>query len=304
MSKLTRLPIIKKIWFKIRENRILKKHNEVSQYWKKIIDLYIQNKLQKYSFEKKKKIETEKIIWQYWGQGIQDANIPEVVSICFDSVDKYKEDYLVIRLDDTNISEYIDLPSFILEKLSLGIISKTFLSDLLRVILLKTYGGIWLDATILLTDKIPNYLKQGNHFVFQRDPSVVEKKLWKNSYAYYWNWNPRFKVNMLNSIFYSKQNDVMVSTISDLLLHYWQNNNVVIDYFFFQILYDNLIDDVFKAQRCPIISDTKPHLLQVKLNGGFEELNYKDILNQSSIHKMSYFDQSGVDRMNDFLNNL
>lgn len=304
MKTLTNMPIIKRIWSKIREYRIFKKHKKVSNFWRDLIDAYFHNKLERFSFKKKKKLDTEKIIWQYWGQGVNECNIPQVVKYCFESVDKYSNDYIIIRLDDSSISDYIDLPDFLIEKLNSGLISKTFFSDVLRVILLKTYGGIWLDATILLTDSIPKYMISGNYFVFQRDHNVIDKDFWKKSYAYYWNWDSRFKVNMLTSFFYSKPNDVVVTTLCDLLLNYWKNNDQAIDYFFFQILYNDLTLGYLKDYKCIVFSDTKPHLLQVKFNGSLDNLSYDDILSQISIHKMSYFDKFGLNRMKNFIEKM
>lgn len=98
---------------------------------------------------------TQKVIWQYWGQGIDKDELPEIIQICFDSVDRNKNDYQVIRLTDITISEYIDLPDFVWRKREYVQFTRTFFSDLLRVALLSTYGGVWLDATILLTGSIP-----------------------------------------------------------------------------------------------------------------------------------------------------
>lgn len=86
--------------------------------------------------------------------------MPEIVHICFDSVDRYKGEYKVIRLDDAMISEYIDLPDFVWERRKNQQFTRTFFSDLLRVALLSTYGGVWLDATILLTGKLPKEIRR------------------------------------------------------------------------------------------------------------------------------------------------
>lgn len=80
-------------------------------------------------------------MWQYWGQGIQSDTLPEVVRLCFASVDKYKGDYQVIRLDDSTIADYLGFPQYFISKFKEGIISKTFFSDVLRLALLYCYGG-------------------------------------------------------------------------------------------------------------------------------------------------------------------
>lgn len=57
----------------------------------------------------------KKIIWQYWGQDI-DANLPDMVKLCFASVERFKDDSVVIRLTDKTIRDYIELPEFIWQK--------------------------------------------------------------------------------------------------------------------------------------------------------------------------------------------
>ncbi len=62
------------------------------------------------------------------------------------------------------MSEYIIFPSTINERLEKRKISSAAYSDLLRLSLLEHYGGTWLDATVLLTDSIPNYVQESDFF--------------------------------------------------------------------------------------------------------------------------------------------
>lgn len=303
MSIITQLPIIKQIWRIFRERKILKKHQEVAQFWQPIIAAYYNNKITKYDLPAKISFENEKIIWQYWGQGTKQQDLPEVVQLCFDSVDQYKGDYQVIRLDDQTVKDYLDLPDFIIEKQKRGALGRTFYSDLLRIALLRTYGGVWLDATILLTGPIPTQLSEQPYFVYQRDPNVTNKSFWEQSYAYYWGWNPLYKVRMLNSIFFSKKKGNMVSTLLDLILYYHQTQEEIIDYFFFQILYEELINHQLKDEKCMLISDTIPHILQTKFNGSAKDISYQEALKNTNIHKMSYFQGDALKLMKDFVQN-
>ena len=146
------------------------------------------------------------------GQGFTNE-IPEVVQICLTSVEKNKGDYQIIRLSDKTIAEYVDLPQFILEKCKNPEFNKTFFSDLLRLTLLNLYGGVWLDATVFLTGLLPQRYAELDYFVFQRDSAEIHKKYWENSYAYYWGWDKRFKVRMLTSVIFAKENNIVISTL-------------------------------------------------------------------------------------------
>ena len=105
-----------KFWNNLRKKQILSKHKKIADFWNPIINDYLSGRLEKYPLRAKRTFPTSKIIWQYWGQGLDANNMPEMVHICFDSVDRYKGEYKVIRLDDAMISEYIDLPDFVWKK--------------------------------------------------------------------------------------------------------------------------------------------------------------------------------------------
>ena len=91
-------PIIpSKIWNDLRKKQILSKHKKVADLWNPIINDYLSGRLEKNPLRAKRTFPTSKIIWQYWGQGLDANNMPEIVHICFDSVDRYKGEYKVIR---------------------------------------------------------------------------------------------------------------------------------------------------------------------------------------------------------------
>ncbi len=301
--KLTTFPIIKDIWSKIRRKKISQKHQEVAAFWEPIIDDYFPGNIEHvYLKPKKPELLDKKIIWQYWGQGIIRDNLPEIIQIRFDSVDKYKGDYEVIRLSDDTIKDYIDLPDFVFDKRNNSAFNRTFFSDLLRLALLKTYGGVWLDATVFLSGSIPKEYFDADYFVYQRDNNEPNKKYWESTYAYYWGWYPDFKVRMLNSIFFAHKGSNVVSILFDLMMFYWKTHNDIIDYFFFQILYNELIKDKLNTDKCMLVSDVNPHYLQTKINGGCDFISFNEIFKTCTIHKMSYFDDKAMKRFRENVN--
>src|SRR5690606_35132395 len=92
------VPIVKFVWTGIRERYIFYRHYKVASFWRNVIQQYCNNAIERYILTPKKEILNNKIIWQYWGQGLNEEELPEVVRICFASVDKNKGDYQVIRL--------------------------------------------------------------------------------------------------------------------------------------------------------------------------------------------------------------
>lgn len=269
------------LWRKLRERKILAQHKRVAAICEDLIE---QQAAKPYHWQPlaKKVFDTDRIIWQYWAQGYE--NVPPVVRECLDSVEKYAEGYLLIRLTDENLPEYLDLPEFVQQKRT-SIFSRAFFSDLLRLMLLKAYGGIWMDATIFLSNRIPPDFTDNNLFFFRRDPAEHHISYWRNTYAYYFGWSKGFRVNMLSSFLIGKKGATSISDLCDLMLLWWKDHSELPDYFFLQILID-----VYKCKEdFPLVSDTLPHYLQQSINDPkFNLMSREEILRTIPIHKLTY----------------
>lgn len=275
------------VWEYFRLRSILKSHAAVASYWNGVLAQYENGMIEKYPLSPKKKIvNSEKIIWQYWAQGFSKINVPEVVQICFDSVDKYKGDYTVVRLCDDDLKEYIEFPENVWNKYRTGVVGATHFTDLIRIALLTAYGGVWLDATIFLTGPLEDKLVSNDWFLYQRDFKQEDKKLWSRTYAYYFGWHKDFKVRMLSSIIYSKPDTMVLSDLYQLMLYYWKTENGIKDYFFFQILFTQYMEK-YPDRNCSIVSDCLPNLLQMYITGSYKRFSLSDIFQKVSIHKLS-----------------
>ena len=104
------------IWADIRKKRILSDQNRISALCDSYIDSYFKNIEGHYNLVPKKDLTGKKILWQYWAQGFDEANLPDVVKNCLASVDANKGDYEIIRLSDNDIADYIDFPDFVYER--------------------------------------------------------------------------------------------------------------------------------------------------------------------------------------------
>lgn len=270
-------------WSAIRRSRIVRQHRRVAELCERLIA----ESRDVLPLKPLRSDVPEKVIWQYWAQGYEQ--VPEVVGRCLKSVREWRGDCTIIRLTDATLAQYIQLPDYIMEKKEQGIIPLAQFSDILRVCLLATYGGIWLDATILLTGPLPQRYKDMEFFVFQRDPHEPNQKYWENAYAYYYGWAKGFRVNMLNAVIFAKRDSVVINEVAQLLLAYWKSHDTLPDYFFFQILFDVLIHGKLEAKNCPIESDCTPHLLQQSINDPkFCLATKEEIMKMTSIHKLTY----------------
>lgn len=272
-----------RIWSALRMRNILKVHKNLATICDSIIDDYLAGKVERISCTPKKGLSTDKIIWQYWGQGYEPEKIHPVVKICFESVEKFKGDYTLIRLSDENYSEYVDLPEIVLRKKSTW--TPAAFSDMLRLALVSTYGGVWLDATIMLTDVLPERYSQMDFFMFQRDQNEPHKKWWENSYAYYYGWHKDYKVTLLNSVIFSKAGCTEMLDLLSLVVEVWKRFESAPDYFFLQIMWHEYV--AMTGRNCPVESDCVPQYLAHVSEPDFFCHDVAKILQMTSIHKFN-----------------
>lgn len=279
--------IPKPIWRKLRKRQILRDHKRIGAIFDNYIDEYYSSGACLFEGKPKQDLKGEKIIWQYWAQGF-DGELPEVVTACLSSVDRYKGEWEIIRLSDETIAEYVDIPDFVWAKRGNGF-SITAFSNVLRLALLYLYGGVWIDATVLLTAPIPERYSHYGFFMFQRDQNEKNKRYWEDSYAYYFGWEKDFKVRVLTSIAFGKTGDAFLKDYLNCLLYVWKKNDSYPFYFSFQILFNQLVLKGHKPN-CPIESDCPPHYLMQIINDKFSFISKKQIHRDYWAHKLTYKD--------------
>lgn len=290
----------RRIIFEKKVKRGLSKH--ISKQWGDFIDMCNKDGISDFEFIPKKKLDTDKVIWQYWATGVESVS-HEVVKMCFKSVDQYKGDYLVIRLDDNNISDYIDMPEFVAEKRKNPNFNVVFYSDLLRLALLNTYGGVWMDATILLTDKIRDDILSAELFAFCRDKNALNQDAFHQHNSDYFNFDMDSEVNFLNSFIVSKKNNIFIKDLLGNLLNFWRTQDNIPYYFFFQILVSQRLKSKYKDYVFFSIDDTLPHLLIMELEEDLDLRRFDAIKKKTNIHKLTYISQVKKNSLYEYLLN-
>ena len=216
--------------------------------------------------------EPTKIIWICWLQGLEAA--PALVKHCYSSVRQYCADYEVRLITNDNLLTYIHLPEYIVSKYHEGKISFTHFSDILRTCLCLEYGGVWLDATVLLTAPINPIMLNSPLFMF--------RKSWlQNSPSAISSW-----------FIVARKGHPVLQKTRDLLFEYWREHNSLNDYYLFHLcltlaINENaLLKELFN--RMPYFNNAAPHSLQFNLQAEFDKEQYDCITQQSSIHKLTY----------------
>ena len=77
-------------------------------------------------------------IWLFWNTGKDKA--PEIVRTCYQSVKKYAGRQVVL-LTENNVKNYINMPDYLNEKLTSGVLPLAIYTDMIRVGLLGIMVG-------------------------------------------------------------------------------------------------------------------------------------------------------------------
>ena len=211
--------------------------------------------------------------WIFWKQGMEQA--PKLIQKCFDSVCRNKpKGFDIVLLSDDNLNDYIQLPDFIWEKYKKGYITTTHLSDIIRLELLCTYGGCWIDATVFCSGIIPDYMVNREMFLFKAskmDNVVLKMSSW---------WLTAEKSNRL------------VHVTRKILYSFWKQENNIRNYFLLHAIMSKLIDQDSLCKsifyNIPYFNNGNSHVLHSKMPVEFDEEEWRIIKDISVIHKLSY----------------
>lgn len=211
-------------------------------------------------------------VWVCWLQGMESA--PLLVQQCYRSLQENMPDRDIILLTDVNYRDYVKFPAHVQEKIDSGIITRTHMSDLLRLELLLTYGGTWIDATVWCSgNSIPRYMLDSDLFVFQHLKPGADG-------------HP----TLISSWFMTACTNHPILELTRVLLYdYWEKHNSMVDYFllhdFFQLAIEAYPDDW--NQVVPF-SNSTPHILLLRLFQQYDEVTWNAVRDMTPFHKLTY----------------
>ena len=245
------------------EQKELINHFFYYSYLKKKYKNWLQKQNIDLSFNKQN---DTKIIWWCWFQG--EENAPLICKQCLASIRKYLPDYEIKVITDENMFSLINVPSYVEKKYKDGLITKTHLSDILRVCLLSEYGGVWIDSTVLLTDKIYDLIE--------------------NPLFYFKNYDRGNDAICASSWFLSAAKDhPLIQLLRDFLFLYWKDNDVLIHYYLFHFFLKILVDKFpVYNETIPSFSNIPPHILQKEQYNKYTEKRFEQIMKISRVHKL------------------
>lgn len=220
-----------------------------------------------------KPVKQNKTVWVFWMQGMENA--PSLVRTCYDSVCRnIPQGYDVVLLSENNLKEYISLPQFIWDKYERGCISTTHLSDIIRIELLCTYGGCWVDATVFCSGPVPEYMVSGEMFLFK--DTIMEKLV----------------IKMSNWWLYAEKTNRLMHAMRNMLYAFWEQEEDVQNYYLFHIMMSRIVDADAECGRIfyeiPYVDNSTPHILFGRLGREFQKRDWEILRNNTPVHKLSY----------------
>lgn len=212
-------------------------------------------------------------LWFCWWQG-REA-MPEIVAACYRQLCKNKPvGRDIVFIEESNYKDYVSLDPIILDKFNKGVISITHLSDILRANLLYSYGGIWVDATILCPSGLDDDLLNKPFFSISVPDKTqyISKGLWCGFLMGGCAGNPVFKF------------------LSDCFNDYWNKYDRLVDYYMIDYIIAIAFErdiSVRKSISGNSLSLPELYALQHSLNATFDE-HHKDILTKNPFHKLTW----------------
>lgn len=180
----------------------------------------------------------------------------------------------LVFLTNANYKDYISFPDYINKKYEAGLISPANFSDVLRYGLLSTYGGVWVDAAILLTG---NALQKAvNSDVFTVHFYEKNEKLLDAS-----------RGKWIGGFWAGKDNIVTFKYCYESLLHLWRQHNLAIEYlacdYIIWTAYTQI--DAVKNEIDSIpVNNKQIRLLNNQLNERYSKELLEHILRSNDVH--------------------
>ena len=218
-----------------------------------------------------------KIVWTCWLQGMEDA--PYMVNKCVESQKKALQDYEHRVLTLENYHQWVELPEYIEKKFRKGKIPRALFTDLLRLAVLKKYGGVWLDVSVLFTGFENEKLLNRWHKIEQSKFTIYR----------YFQRGRKEPVGLSNWFIVARPNEFIISTVLDMLLAYWKDYNCTVDYYIMHLFISMCLNAV------PSIAESMPRensyysiMLGNVLAKEYNEDWWNDVKAHVFLHKLNY----------------
>lgn len=159
-------------------------------------------------------------IWTFWSGGL--ANAPEIVKRCAESMNRNRGDAELTVVDLENLPEYVELDGPTLTGVAAGRITLTELSNYVRLSLLYSFGGLWLDANIWVNQPLTPHSEEifnGSFYSIRNPRNPRGNNIAQGRWATF--------------LLAAPPRSPIMGFTRDMYLHYFHREDMLIDYFLF-----------------------------------------------------------------------
>ena len=218
-----------------------------------------------------------RIIWSAWLQGLDNA--PEMVNVCLESHQKLLPGYEFRVLDMENYPQWVELPEWVEEKYARGMIPAALFSDVLRVAVLKRYGGVWMDASVLCTGFDNQQL--------QKQWTEVENS--RFAVFRYYRKGDRYPSGLSNWFIAATPDNVVLTSVYDMLTAYWRDYDCTIDYYMMHLFISCALKAFPEMERgMPKLNSRYSFFLGDALSRTYSQEAWQELVDHVAIHKLNY----------------
>lgn len=216
------------------------------------------------------------IIWFCWLQGLEQA--PPVVRRCYESLRRELPDREIRVIDEKNWTDFVILPDYIVRRWEKKQMPSPHFSDLIRLQLLITYGGSWIDSTVFCTGLTPQNELQTRSFL---DADLF---MFQYTQPGGGEWG-----GIGNWFITSCTNNNVLLVLRDMLFAYWKDYDFIVDYFIFHLFF-SMLREVYLSEiaAMPYGYAGNSVWLGYHLGSRFDEKTWNRLTMNVAFHKLTY----------------
>lgn len=224
-------------------------------------------------FEKKHDFGDKIPVFMCWFQG-KDA-MPEWCRACYENLLRIAPPNTeVVFLTYENYQSFVDIPEVVTKKYQEGKMCAANYSDMVRYMLLATYGGCWIDAAIYLNDGVFQTALAHELYTprFYREGHPLEDAS---------------RGRWVGGVWFSKTNHILFSYVTESLMELWNKHDRALEYlacdYIIWTAYNNLSTVRQQLDAIPV-NNEHFRLLNACFEQAYTEQLLEEIFSKQQIH--------------------
>ncbi len=217
------------------------------------------------------------IIWTCWLQGVDQAS--DFIHICLASQRKCWEGFEQRILTLDNCHEWVDIPQFVIDKYVSKKMPAALFSDILRLAVLKKYGGIWLDASVFCTGFSNESLQKQREIILDSPFTIFR----------YYRRGEKQPSGLSSWFIAVPPGSEIAMVVYDMLVAYWRDYDCTIDYYLIHLFLSMSLRAYPEIERrIPKINSRFSMFLGDAFAQTWYAEDWEDLVAHVAIHKVNF----------------